>query len=326
MLCRTIESTPMTWTPLSEADLHMAHGVTLWIETARKAGYGGPDWLPSRADFVKSALFERIRSGKAPLPYPPPVGFACPWYALVEDVGPHPVGEAHTPFVPVFGQALPEDGEDAAPRESWDLQPGEVTVLMNRYRIVETRGEQDFMVVDAHHVPQTPYRFRLWLDREWRHPSRPEGYPRGGWFIQNMEFADQSGDIPVDQDNDPDAAVAPLAVPEVVQPDQVAATAEGGDPAASIDTIGRSIPHNCATEVAYDRDGDTLSITLDNGTVLRFPRRDIPAFKDMTPERMTEVRISPRGWGIVLEAEFIHLNLDSMFERAFLANQDAGDQ
>lgn len=39
----------------------------------------------------KSALFARLLSGKAALPYPPPVSFGYPWYAIIEDDRPHAV-------------------------------------------------------------------------------------------------------------------------------------------------------------------------------------------------------------------------------------------
>lgn len=41
----------------------------------------------------KSALFWRLLNGKEPLPMPPPTSFAYPWYEIVENPGPHPVGD-----------------------------------------------------------------------------------------------------------------------------------------------------------------------------------------------------------------------------------------
>ena len=48
----------------------------------------------------KSALFARLLSGKAPLVHPPPRAFSYPWYALIEESGPHNVLEvwAERPF------------------------------------------------------------------------------------------------------------------------------------------------------------------------------------------------------------------------------------
>ncbi len=41
----------------------------------------------------KSALFWRLLNGKEPLPMPPPTCYAYPWYELIENPGPHPVGD-----------------------------------------------------------------------------------------------------------------------------------------------------------------------------------------------------------------------------------------
>ena len=137
------------------------NGLLLWIRTARASGYGaylGRPWLPSGADFAKSALFERIRSGLAPLPEPPPLGHSCPWYALVEDEGPH-------------WTTVHIEGDKAI-------------VFQTPYEILERRGETSFLLKDGGH--DTSYRFTLRFDPEWRHPSARLG--DGGWFIQNATF------------------------------------------------------------------------------------------------------------------------------------------
>lgn len=163
----------MAWNGVSGDEFACAQAVVTWISTARAAGYGGPDWLPTEADIHKSALFERLRSGKDPLPFPPPIGLACPWYAVVEDPNPHHVGALNGMMGPWFGG-------DAR----WgDLIPdGYVSVLQNTYKIVSRAGEEDYIVRDCH-CGLTPYRWRLWLDREWRHPTRPGN---GGWFLQRV--------------------------------------------------------------------------------------------------------------------------------------------
>lgn len=158
----------MTWTQISEAEMAMARHVVTWIRTARAAGYGGPDWLPNDVDCHKSALLERLRSGKDPLPEPPPLGMACPWYALIEDAGPHYVfdvwrGDASSQFVP---------------RDT-------LVALQSLYKIETEKSETDFIVRDARH--ETSYRFRLWYNPEWIHPSNRLG--RGGWFMQNVALA-----------------------------------------------------------------------------------------------------------------------------------------
>lgn len=165
----------MTWTPITREQVEFGQQVVLWIKTARGTGsFGyGTDWLPSIADFTKSALFERIRSGKKPLDNPPPRGMACPWYAVVEDAGPHYLFEVHTKCAAVLSK--PDDGEP-------------IIALQNAYVITSKRGESDFIVRDGHHRKDTGYRFRMWLDADWTHPSGH--YPKGGWFMQNMDFVD----------------------------------------------------------------------------------------------------------------------------------------
>ncbi|WP_028456139.1 hypothetical protein [Chitinilyticum litopenaei] len=48
-------------------------------------------YIPEAHDWEHSALFERLQSGQAPLPYPPPTSFGQPWYAIVEMPGVFPV-------------------------------------------------------------------------------------------------------------------------------------------------------------------------------------------------------------------------------------------
>lgn len=159
----------MTWTPTTSNDLDTARAVVTWIRTARAAGYGGPDWWPSDADVAKSALFERLRSGKEPLEFPPPVAFSCPWYAVVEDHEPHYVGNG-----PGFGPYFYQDGELMGTQ-------GQVNLFQNHYGVVEKTTDQDMVVRDVRH--QTPYLFRLWFDADYRSASTSTG----GWFLQIIE-------------------------------------------------------------------------------------------------------------------------------------------
>jgi hypothetical protein len=149
----------------------LLEGLLLWIRTARAAGYRrgrGPDhpWLPSDIDVVKSALFERIGSGKAPLPEPPPVSFACPWYALVEEPGPHFLGH-HMTVERVEGQDQDEF----------------VSFGYMSFRLIERRSDTEFVVCDRYH--DTSYRFRLRFVIDWLHPTTSKP---GGWFLQNLAF------------------------------------------------------------------------------------------------------------------------------------------
>lgn len=152
----------MTWTPITREQQEFAEQIVLWIRTAKAAGYPAlqPDWLPSRSDLSKSALFERIRSGKAPLPEPPPVAHSCPWYAVVEDPNPHFVGSVS--WAPAFLHGR-----------------NEVVFFQKRWKIVCRCGES-WIVADGHRA--TRWRFRLFFDRNWRHPSQPESAD-GGWFL-----------------------------------------------------------------------------------------------------------------------------------------------
>lgn len=64
----------------------------------------------------KSALFARLLSGKAPLPFPPPTSFNQPWYECIEERG---------PFHVVLGGMLP----------AWDVPTPDGTVFLE-YLIV----------------------------------------------------------------------------------------------------------------------------------------------------------------------------------------------
>jgi hypothetical protein len=106
--------------------------IVLWVKTVREthpimfhAGGYGPTWLPSSSDLWKSALFERIRHGVAPLPEPPPIGYSCPWYAVVEDPGPH----------------------SAMAFEKPQREGTLIVVHQNPYSILEARGPNDFVSV-----------------------------------------------------------------------------------------------------------------------------------------------------------------------------------
>jgi hypothetical protein len=152
----------VTWSPITQAEMTMARHVVTWISTVRAAGgVYGADWLPSDADMSKSALLERLRSGKEPLAEAPPLGYSCPWYAVVEDPGPHYVFDA------------------------WRGQNNEMVVLQSAYEIVEERSGYDMIVRDK--WKNTSYRFHLWYDAEWEHPSKR--LAKGGWFMQNVALA-----------------------------------------------------------------------------------------------------------------------------------------
>ncbi len=154
----------MTWTPITREQIHFGQQVITWIRTARAAGYVHDNWLPSAADFQKSALLERLRSGKDPLPEPPPTTYSCPHYALVEDPGPHVVGYAH---------------EDVSIKED------KLFACQHRFIITEfIDTELEFYQVrDGGH--ETSYRFIVWWDEDYRAPAWQKS---GAWLMQNKEF------------------------------------------------------------------------------------------------------------------------------------------
>lgn len=165
----------MTWKSISEEDVALGNILIKWIEIVRKE-QNIKEWLPSDADFYKSALFERLRNGLAPLKFPPPIGFACPWYALVEDKGPHYVG-------PDFWLNFTED-TIIGPNVSSDLAKF-VSILQNPYK-VEDKKDNYFILSDAYHI--TLYRFKLWYDKTYTINSNSHLKP-GAWLIQNVEFS-----------------------------------------------------------------------------------------------------------------------------------------
>lgn len=118
-----------------------------------------------------------------------PLGYSCPWYALIEDRGPHFVGS------PAFGDgtgyAVWFDSDRPNCKPEW--MDG-VVICQHSYRIVEERiPKREWVVKDARY--ETPYRFKFWLDPDVdlvaaKHIGtiKPDYRPKGGWFIQNMDF------------------------------------------------------------------------------------------------------------------------------------------
>ncbi len=175
------------WKSITDDEMTLCQQMVRWLEIRKKWQPEEP-WLPTEADISKSALFERLRSGGEPLEFPPPIGLACPWYAVVEDPRPHYIGTGRNDIYinckwddPIFG-----------PEGSW-LKAGEVQLIQHTYRIVERRTETEVIVADGWR--ETPYRFRLWLDPD--HDPKFHHKPgiRGGWFIQNVEFAGSVSDV-----------------------------------------------------------------------------------------------------------------------------------
>lgn len=113
--------------------------VFLWIRTAREA-YGQLDWLPTLADVDHSALFQRIRSGKKPLPFPPGRAFSYPRYELYDEPDvEHKAVEAWVPKMP-------------------DLA-GDIIIDQMRWKLVETIEPEKHYVVRSSDAD--PYVFDL---------------------------------------------------------------------------------------------------------------------------------------------------------------------
>lgn len=108
--------------------LKLAQTVITWLTCIRMAK--GPDALPDEP-YENSALLRRLLSGKEPLSYAPPTSFSQPWYAIVEDRGPHRCQTS--------GHISQPPAEDEDRRK---------TVLINecRWRVVESRGPSELVV------------------------------------------------------------------------------------------------------------------------------------------------------------------------------------
>jgi hypothetical protein len=181
---------------LTDEERWLAGRMLLWLRI-RKENWGlEANLLPTRPDIVKSALFERLRSGREPLPHAPPRGLDCPWYAVVEDAGPHRADGWGIEFGP--GVMAHE---------------GQVYILRNHYDLLETLGPQRYRIAPA--GEQHHYFFWLWHETnpQWQpglrrivplttHPVSKEGVisretetlnldltPQPGiWLMQNTEL------------------------------------------------------------------------------------------------------------------------------------------
>ena len=150
---------------LTRRDLFICQSLITWVQTVRASGglgYG-PDWLPNRVDIAKSRLFWRIRSGKEPLPEPPPRAFSCPWYELVEEPErPHWVSELWT------------DGEICS-------------IAQCRYDVEKWSDDRQPEIVKF-----GSYRFKVWEGDSYDSPSLGKMAPHG-WWIQRLVGDEQAG-------------------------------------------------------------------------------------------------------------------------------------
>ena len=184
----------MTWRSITEEEYEICQKMRIWLET-RKKWQPTENWLPSDPDISKSALFERLMNGKDPLPYPPPVGMSCPWYAIVEDPGPHYVGDHRE-----FNEAHPAgsfglyfrhvQGNSQSLIPVIQAEEGDtVNIWQSYYAIEEKISQTEFIVKDDYY--DSPWRFRLWWDKDYDYSHRTislNPLPNGAWIMRNIEF------------------------------------------------------------------------------------------------------------------------------------------
>lgn len=155
---------------LTQRDFNICLAMSKWIATVRAESAKGrapgywPDWVPSEADIAKSRLFWRIRSGKEPLPEPPPRAYSCPWYEVVEEID-----RAHWCY------------DDVHVGDQW------VSIAQCPYDVVEWESAGTPRIV----------RFNCWRFRLWRGSQDAPTFSGGvpgirtlqGWWLQR-EAAD----------------------------------------------------------------------------------------------------------------------------------------
>ena len=169
---------------LLRRDLWLLDCFRLWVETVRGTtsprGGGYPEnWFPGQVDCAKSRLFWRIRTGKAPLPYPPPTCYSCPWYELIEEPGPHT-----TQPLKIVDDRFRRPHFDPAV-VSIETLVKSAYVAQCRYEVAEVNtleGEANAAIISY-----GPYRFRAWnAPREYASisPTAIEGKVRelGGYI------------------------------------------------------------------------------------------------------------------------------------------------
>jgi hypothetical protein len=152
---------------LTRRDLGICLAMEKWIHTVRESEgqWHGKYWLPSGADFEKSRLFWRIRSGKEPLPHRPPTAYSCPWYELID--------------------------EPERPHWAFDhvMSKGQPYFAQCRYELVSLK--------EGTAIPER-VKFGPWTFRCWEGPN-PNGGNYKGWWLQ-LEAPSTDEDAPVNAD------------------------------------------------------------------------------------------------------------------------------
>lgn len=180
-----------------------------WLRVRRK-------WLsidqliPSDIDIIKSVLFERIRNGKEPLDFPPPIKFSYPWYDAIEDSGPHIVSslKASSNSVDLYFNDSGETGKTATitgngnPLNVVDAtglthlpRNGDekfVRIFQHLYQICQIFSPTRYTIKDAA-LAISPYRFSLWYDdvkgvwlMQYNNPKSEHDWPE--WMLQASQI------------------------------------------------------------------------------------------------------------------------------------------
>lgn len=67
-----------------------------------------------------------------------------------------------------------------------------------------------------------------------------------------------------------------------------------------------------AASVRYDADRDAIEIELTDGAGVRLPRAMIEEFRQISPADLTELRVSPAGYGIGLDKHDIDISVHGL--------------
>lgn len=184
----------MTWKSITQEEKDLIMLAIKWLEV-RKRWDPGSEYYSTEADLSKSALFERMRNGLEPLDFPPPIGFSCPWYAIVEDPGPHIVGYGGGLGDIHFSKDYTDDSFITRIAEKY--KNGTVVILQHTYEIFEQNGEADFIIRDTLVDPEdtdvkSPYFFRLYWNPDHEIKRVIDGKITreniGAWLMYNTNF------------------------------------------------------------------------------------------------------------------------------------------
>lgn len=160
------EGNKMSEILLTKDNFQLVKYVIKWIETVRKSKDYSDDWLPNEIDAMKSRLFWRIRTGKDPLPEPPPRAYSCPWYEVIEQDRPHWANDLH---------------DLKSFREAFHLkqEPDKLSICQCLYDIVEFDEKQRGIVKFGN------YEFDIWKEsRMVINSDQTHEQEFNGWWIQ----------------------------------------------------------------------------------------------------------------------------------------------